>query len=772
MAPQKLLTGRRRKGAVLPGCDVICTWYSYEHVRDLMETLHGNPYVFAAWNAIANNMGRLQVVFKHGGKGDPDIFPPTLLDAMTRVWSGQHNEMLSYLLTLGFVPYTVESPGAGTRSREGSDQGLHLRVPEISLLTYDMYQYGVMTVISTGMRVMVCRAWDRMAASAGAGAGGKGPRSETVSVGMDDGILTQARFYVKSMPGETLVSPVVSLRRVIIMDQAADRHHTTATECLADPVIPMIPQLNASEFMGLNSESTRRMAQARAESISKTMASSVLAAEATCRGGTGTRDVGVLASRMQGDNPLIDAMPGGVAAVYTQPAPLAVTQRIAMLPAFAVPVATPQPQIDPGFNETRLAHIRAICMAMGVPMSFLSPDLSRAQMDDITKRTMKQTTNMYQFHLSELMMKVWDETNGMAIRKQWTQLHKGVDSCMAMVAFLRRLQRGGGLTGFSRPAGHISSRWRMPEVIKEKPIGPGADHRFVKAMKAKHRGAGRAAREMDAARRERDAALDAGLPHFKAVLGPSGGGGSGARSGVSTKGRMADSDSEFTSGSDSSDSESDGSDSDSDQDLWWVYEDEQEGHTASAPKKKRDKDGADDEGTPRSIDSESVQKFMGLTPEKIKTMASHLTKAAWRQVEDLIALESTRVSVMYTDDEDVKLQLELFEKGMVQWEPIIPGIAALARVDVSFVTKKDPIMAQEERDITIQKMRMKEGLVADLRLTPGTGKGPPGPSGASKPKPKPKPAAGAGSGSAPAQKKRPREDSGAGGSSDKAHKTG
>ena len=126
---------------------------------------------------------------------------------------------------------------------------------------------------------------------------------------------------------------------------------------------------------------------------------------------------------------------------------------------------------------------------------------------------------------------------------------------------------------------------------------------------------------------------------------------------------------------------------------------------------------------------------------------------------------------MYTDDEDVKLQLELFERGMIEWEPIIPGIATLARVDVSFVPKKDPVMAQEEKDIAIQKMRMKEGLVADLRLTPGTGKGS---SGASKPKPKPKPkpaaGAGAGAGASGTAKKRPREDSELGKSKEKASK--
>lgn len=760
VAPQKLLAPRRLGALVAPGTDVCISWYSDAYVRDLMSLITDNPVNFATWKALTDGIGSLKAEFKNESKPDEDLFPPELLQEMVKELEQVKSDCVKCMLALGFVPYTLETrkSRAVRRRASGSTSLVDLVVPKINILSHEQYQFGVMRVVSTGQQIMVCKPWCQT--DAGSMDHHKGIRTEFVTVGTETNLLLHARFYTLNAHGESIVSTAAAMLRTVMLDQAADRAHTLAIGAMADPILPMLPRVDAAQFGGLTNMGALRMANNRAQHVSVATANAVRVSESMCEKSRGSREAEAMADRMNSSDPFVDGLPGGVRAISTQPAPLAMSQRIAVMPAFMEPATVAAVSVDAKYTDNKMDNARLLTIASRFPLSMLAPDMSHAQTEGTTTQVKELTCKGVADHFTALVEAVWDESNGKAIREAWNAKHEEACACLAREELLRKIAKGRslsyGIDTKTRPA----PRWRARDRYRPKvpahmhPVHTTNLGHNTKVLKraARHTqmlGEDEYLRRLRLARGQGMASVmrpdigHATVPSVTNVLVeevPAPGVGAEPRAGAGSGAGV-----ERGKSWDGNDSDSD-SDSDDDRDI----DSDSDSDSEAAEVKKG-------EGVPESISAEEVMRHLELEPEDIKKLLSQLTTQARSLIYSLFALESTRPCFTMVRVEDLKAQIEMYDQGKLPWAVVRRAVAQLSGVKVCEVPEKDPVqqmkeddlkMRRKEMEMDLDRMRaemdldmakMKAGLIQNCNLQPGGGAK--AKASASKGKPASKPAA-------------------------------
>lgn len=757
--PQKLLEKPKQGTMVQPGSDIAITWFPKEIVDDLFKHIH-NETAYAAWQAIVGNAGFATASFKHTSIKDEDLFPPEVLEEMTREWNLMKGDIIKYILTLGFVPFTIHK--TISKHRRKSSDLLDLVVPTIQLLSHEMYQFGVVRIVSTGKQIMVCRPWDTSMVCADSVE--QGVRTKFITIGMDDNILEHAKFYVVNMPGEDIVSDVAAIRRVVMLDQAADRAFVLAGASLADPVLHMVSRLDTSQFGGMTNEATVGLASIRSHNLARASADSVLASAATCKMVGRAREMGGgsgagAGAGVGGGGGFKDSLPGGTTAPAVDFAAGEVLQRIAVLPAYLeMAKDAPVPQQNPRYNETRMGNACFITMAMGVPMAYLAPHMSHAQIEETAAKTMDTKCRQIAAHFKSLIELAWDKTNGEALRSAYVKRLGQTDVCFATEELLKKisnrkafgygkstrvihhsrgaargryrdegprnlipvrnihlhdsemLQSALGLSKIPKHDAYMDMMRKQRGELRSSGMARSSYMRYTHDGIEMKRGMNKTARPVEFLEGEKASRKLFKPPKFKRVHVDThdeeseSESGSGSGSGSGSEG---DSDSE-TKEETSTDTESDtdvkrkkvGHD-DKDRKEKKEEEDEDE------DKDEDEEEEEDGDSKPKELTIENVVKYLRLSSEDIKEMLSRLTDDAWDMITSLVAMESTRVSIEVTRTADLQAQLAMYNEGKLEWSTVRLAVSLLTGVKLSEVSEEDPIIKQRKADFELKKQEAK-----------------------------------------------------------------
>jgi len=552
---------------------------------------------------------------------------------------------------------------------------------------------------------------------------------------------------------------------------------TLAGASLADPVVHMVSRLDASQFGGMTNEATVGLASIRAQNVARASAESVLASASTCKISGGRDDGGGGGGGGgggSGSGLLKDALPGGISAPVTEFAAGGVLQRIAVLPAYLeVAKDAPVPQQNPHYESVRMSNACMISIAFGVPMAYLAPHLSHAQIQETAEKTLDAKCRTIAKHFKSVMELTWDETNGKALRAAYNKCLNQTDVCFAAEERLQEI--AASCLGHAR---HTRRERHVKEIARgvyrsEKPehLRPLRDVKLHNTKLLKQTlGLSKTPKHdayLDGLREIRGQSRSSGL--LKRCFVRPDDRGIDLKHGMNKTGRPV----ELTRDPlDARDNKEEGKDeapvcspelktgSDTDVEVEGLpyaegrkrvrCDDEEEetpesdsrsgsGSDMESGEEKDDDDGL--ESRPKGISGEEIIEYFGLTSDDIEAMLSHLTDEAYTMVTSLVALQSTRVNIKLTRTQDLHMQKEMYDEGKLDWSTVRWAISQLTGVKLSEVPEEDPIVKQKklefeikqkemelametkEREMQLDLAKMKAGLIPDCRQQIGGSSG-------------------------------------------------
>ena len=393
-----------------------------------------------------------------GSDSDPEtgrFLPPAFLEEMSSQWNVLVPEVVSMVCALGFVAYrinekvgestartlnrmakTVTQLPGGVRPKDSQasvgtlGSGVTLTLPDITILSPYLFQFGVLTIKATGKQMLVARARTDVGDPALLAGSGSGTGSGS---GVLAGILPNVHFRVMQFPVGGIRSCVAACYTTCLYQQHEIATRADALCNMANPVTALtVPTTDVA------------MALTTQEHINMQYSDAV---------GNALDSVQIMKADARRELEAEQKRIGRAAVAFRAATKLKFVNGMTVLPPPCKPVSVPTASMDKGHTDQHRFANEAVYAAFGIPSAIFSSGTVRAAVAESAEHRLRITMTAYHAFVEELFREVWELTNGRRIAEACVGRELALDTVKAMLKHQQQVMFDSG------PKPGSSQRW-------------------------------------------------------------------------------------------------------------------------------------------------------------------------------------------------------------------------------------------------------------------------------------------------------------------------